>query len=400
MSQNEFNRPDAKAIKEALVKYQCTATAVVIRLAWQAGLLRNEIANLRWNQVDLSAGKIYLPHRIVPIEESLHTFLHQLYTTAPSRNATVLLSDRGKHPIKPQSISRLVRQAMNYLGQPDIRLIDLRHDYIINQLKSRDWQEVSRIAGVGARAMKLHFGNYLPHNLSLRANPESGKINSKLLNALLEKEGTSPVGLAIALTWKMGLSLTDIVSLTWEQVENLTCPVEVTALLAQVKRTGDNHVLLSPKARKPYDKPQLSRLIRHSLVKAGLDDVSLIDIYQDFLETQIMEYIATNKTISRSEAAKLLSVSAGTAHHLLEKMHQQKKIMQVGNRYYSSDTVVSPSQQHTVIITYLKNHDYVQRRDVADLLGLMVRQCEPILQGMVDNGTLIKQHRKYYLATR
>lgn len=212
LSPYQFNRPDATAINYALIKYQCSATAVIICLAWQAGLLRDEIANLCWDQVDLSASEICLSDRVIPMAQSLQQFLTDLYSSDTSSYGTVLLSDRGNHPMKPPSISRLVRQAMDEVGQSDIRLIYLHHDYIINQLETRDWQEVSRIAGIGATAMNLHFGDYLPNKFSTRASPEGGGINSELLTALLRKEGASPVGLSIALTWEMGLSLADIVS--------------------------------------------------------------------------------------------------------------------------------------------------------------------------------------------
>ena len=42
-----------------------------------------------------------------------------------------------------------------------VRLIDLRHDYVLRQLERHDWQYVSRITGLEAAAMNVHFAAYL-----------------------------------------------------------------------------------------------------------------------------------------------------------------------------------------------------------------------------------------------
>ena len=58
------NRPDAAAMERILENHISDAVGVVLRLAWQAGLLRDEITNLTWDQVDFERGQIQLPARV------------------------------------------------------------------------------------------------------------------------------------------------------------------------------------------------------------------------------------------------------------------------------------------------------------------------------------------------
>lgn len=49
----------------------------MLRLAWQAGLSREEIAGLTWPQVDLTDSVLYLSDRTVPLEGDTLNCLRQ-----------------------------------------------------------------------------------------------------------------------------------------------------------------------------------------------------------------------------------------------------------------------------------------------------------------------------------
>ena len=55
---------------------------MILRLAWQAGLLRDEIQRLTWAQIDFLDGQIVLPERAVPIPEELAEYLADLRESA------------------------------------------------------------------------------------------------------------------------------------------------------------------------------------------------------------------------------------------------------------------------------------------------------------------------------
>ena len=59
----EFKRPDATAMERVLARHPADPEGAVLRLAWQAGLSREEIAGLTWPQVDLTDSVLYLSAR-------------------------------------------------------------------------------------------------------------------------------------------------------------------------------------------------------------------------------------------------------------------------------------------------------------------------------------------------
>ena len=63
--------------------------------------------------------------------------------------------------MQPESISRLARQALDRSGQKDVRLMDLRHDWIIHQLETEDWPTVARLSGVEVPALQARFSRFV-----------------------------------------------------------------------------------------------------------------------------------------------------------------------------------------------------------------------------------------------
>ena len=134
MQEYVVNRPDEKAMEQALLENFRNAAGTILRLAWQAGLLRDEIQHLTWEQVDFWDRCLVLPDRKIPISQTLSDWLQALRDGRDRNQEAVVLSDRDRKPLTPQSISRLARLALDKQGQRDIRLIDLRHDFILRQL--------------------------------------------------------------------------------------------------------------------------------------------------------------------------------------------------------------------------------------------------------------------------
>lgn len=160
MAEYIVNRPDEEVMRRILQQNPDNAVGAILRLAWQAGLLREEIQTLTWAQIDFQDRRIVLPDREVPLEEELADWLETLRRERNRSSEAVVLSDRDRKPLTPQSISRLVRGALDKEGQTKVRLIDLRHDYVLRQLARHDWQYVSRITGMEAAALNAHFGTY------------------------------------------------------------------------------------------------------------------------------------------------------------------------------------------------------------------------------------------------
>ena len=414
MQEYVVNRPEEGAMNRILTANSDSAAGVILRLAWQAGLLRDEIQHLTWAQIDFLDQKIILPDRAVPISETLCRWLEGLRESRNRRSEVVVLSDRDQKPLTPQSISRLARTALDRGGQRSIRLIDLRHDFVLRQLEEHDWQYVSRITGVESAALNVHFAEHLKEKkLSTRVRrTDAAQIDEFALWKLLQAEKSSPAGAALWLTWQMGLQLEEIVALRWEQVdfkaESLRLPDRtepmtsgVLGMLRQLPRTSE-FVVSAPRTGKPFDRTRLSRLARTVLVRGGMDDVTLRDLRLDCDirmggENQVVAYVRAHRSITRNEAASLLNVSRTTAYNRLKLMVHRDKLTQVGARYYLRDAVVPPERQPEVILEYHTREGFAYRQDIARLLQIDAAQCRPILKRLVADGKIIQERQKYLL---
>ena len=170
MREYVVNRPDEAAMDRILA--QAGPEGVVLRLAWQAGLSRDEISALVWDQVSFLDDRLELPDRHIPLHPELRAVLWKLYESNHDASPRVVLSSRGKTPLAPESISRLARLALDREGQRAVRLMDLRHDWIIRQLADKDWSTVARISGVEIPTLQARFSSCISEKPSAR--PEGG----------------------------------------------------------------------------------------------------------------------------------------------------------------------------------------------------------------------------------
>ena len=411
------NRPDEGAMNRILAAHAEDAAGAILRLAWQAGLLREEIQGLTWERVDFLDRKIVLADRSVPVSVELAEWLQRLRDSRDRRQEHVVLSDRDRKPLTPQSISRLARTALDREGQTAVRLIDLRNDFVLRQLESHDWQYVSRITGVEAAGLNVHFGRHLEEKrVSTRIRREApARIDEFALWKLLRAEGTSPAGVALWLTWQAGLQLEEIVVLRWNQVEldrgllrleDRRVPLTGGVLGALETLRGlepdTEWVLTSPRSRQPYDRTRLSKLVRAALIHAGLDDVTLRDLRMDCGlrsggEGRILELVRKRRAVTRNDVCALLEVSRTTAYNRLRQMVKRGRLTQVGNRYYLPEAVVPPEKQAEAILDYLEREGFAYRQDIAKLLGIEPGQCRPVLQKLLASGRICQERQRYLL---
>ena len=76
----EWFRLDENTVTELeklLAAELCSGAGVILRLAWRAGLMRDEIHALQWEQVDFERALLRLPDRDVPMDEDLMRCLRQ-----------------------------------------------------------------------------------------------------------------------------------------------------------------------------------------------------------------------------------------------------------------------------------------------------------------------------------
>ena len=410
------NRPEEAAMGRLLERNPDNAAGAILRLAWLQGLLREELTTLTWDRVSFLDRKVLLPGREVPMEEEMEEYFRRMYVKWSRVSEYVVFSQRFRGPMRPQAVSRAARRELDSEGQTAVRLIDLRHDYVIRQLQRHDVPYVARITGMEVRTLQLHFSRHVEE--SRRSAPRRGReaapVDEFRLWKILQAEKDTAAGLALWLTWQMGLSGGEIVSLTWDRVDldrnvlrlpDRAVPLTGTVRQMLLERRGrggeDPHVLLSDGAGKPLDLSRLSRLTRTVLIRGGMDRMTLGDLHRSAdrggTEARLLELIRQKGAISRGDAMEALGATAATAYGVLRRMTDERKLVRVGAKYYLPGTVVPPEEQPAVIREYLGRVGFAYRQDIAGVLRVGGKQCGVILRHLVESGELVQVRQKYYL---
>ena len=147
----EWSRLDENTVTELeklLAAEPCSGAGVILRLAWRAGLMRDEIHALQWEQVDFERALLRLPDRDVPMDEDLMRCLRQWQTLCGQYSSYVIVSEHKRTHMLPESISRLARSALDRAGLTGVRLADLHYNYILRQSAQQGWQEALRTSGL------------------------------------------------------------------------------------------------------------------------------------------------------------------------------------------------------------------------------------------------------------
>ena len=413
MPRYAVTRPDRAAMERILDRERSSLEGVILGLAWRAGLSRDEIARLRWEQVSFLDSRLELPDRMVPLAPELRSCLWHC-SGQSEEEGFVAASSRGRGPLRPESISRLAREALDRGGQEKVRLMDLRHDWIIRQLETQDWPTVARISGVTVPVLQARFAALVPGKRPA-GRREAPQVDEFKLWKLLQAERDTPAGLALWLTWQLGLQAVEMIALTWDQVDftedvirlpdrevPLTNAVRRLLLDARRRQEGCGpHVLLTPNSRRPLDIPRLARLTRAALIRGGMEHVFLRDLRRDRAwedeAAQVLELAAREGAVSRGEVMELLGLAKSATYARLRKLTDQGKLVLVGGKYYLSGTVVPPEKQPAAVVSYLEQAGFAYRQDIVGLLHIGPRQCTLLLKRMVAAGTLAQSGQKYFL---
>jgi integrase len=411
MREYVVNRPDEAALRRLLEGTQTGPEAMILRLALMEGLSREEIAGLTWDAVSFQEDRLELPDRTVPLSPELRPWLWRAWEARAC--SCVVASGRSGDRMQPESISRLARKALDRGGMAGVRLMDLRHDWIIRRLSELDWPTVARISGVEVPALQARFGKYIPEKRPA-PRPAAAEVDEFKLWKVLQSEKSSPAGLALWLAWQMGLQAQEIIALTWDQVEAdcIRLPDRTTPLTNTVRRLlqetrarrqpgADPHVLLTEQSQRPLDLPRLSRLTRAALIRGGMEHVRLMDLRKnagrESGDAVLLDRVLTQGSISRGDVMELLGLSKTAAYSRLHRLTEQKRLVRVGGKYYLPGTVVPPEEQAAVVRAYLEREGFAYRQDLAAVLRVEGRQCALILKHLVEAGELVQQGQKYLL---
>ena len=412
MAQNQFHQPDEAAMERLLEEYSFQPTGIVLCLAWREGLTRGEICELTWDRVDFDARLLRLPDREVPLEEDVAETLQHWKIRCERFSPYVAVTDKLRKRLVPQSIPTLVRHALDSAGQTEVRLLDLRYDYVRRKLQTNDWPYVLRISGISVENWrgKLHWLQEASD--APLTEPMDAAESAERLWAIMQAKRDAPAGIALWLGSQAGLECEEIVQLTWEQVDldanvirlpdrEVEIPMSVRWVLSDEKARrapeDDPHVILTPNSRKPMDSARLGVVVRGELIRGVLEGYTMkdfrLDSAKDAERRAIIGHVAEHGSISRRETAALLKVSDGMAYRRLTALCEEGLLVRVNLKYYPADTAVRPEEQRAAICAYIGEQGPVRRERIAELLHIGQRHTSRILRRMVDDGELRLLHR-------
>ena len=412
----EFHQPNEEKLKDFLNRYRCQPNGLAISLAWQAGLNRQEISDLTWEQVDLENRLLRLPEREVPVCEELYEYLVRWEERGRTELPYVAVSRRQKKHISPQGLSRLVKDAMTEMGQDEVGFVDLRYDFIRRQLLEHDWPYVLRITGISLTTWRYELSGLFEVKQDT-APMQDAKDEEYLVWKILQENKTGAAGIALWLVWQMRLSVTEASALQWEDVDfdggqirlaNRTeaMPKAVREILAKELATrtvvDDRHVVLSPVARRAIDPCRLESVIRDLLVRGGIESKSLrqmrsrIDSGRD--KEALLSFIRTRGRVTLSDVKEQFAFSTNRAYTLLHALAEDGNITHLSSGYYPAERIVPVEKHRETVLEAARAAGGLYCGDVTELLHISKRPAQKLLADMVREGLLTLEHesKRYF----
>ena len=411
-----FQRPDEAAMERLLSHHPSSPEGAILRLAWLQGLSRAEITGLTWDQADLENRLLLLPDRTVPLDPGTEACLRQRRALYANDSDHVVVSDRDRRPMPPESVSRLARRALNS-GGIGAGLMDLRHDFVVRQIENHGWPYAARVSGMAVATLRDVFSPYLRAARSQEPAPPADKDEREyLLWRIVQQEGSSPAGLALWMGWQLRMQPGQIAALTWEQVDfqnnllrlpdrELPMGSRLRRMLSETwarrKDPAEPQVFTAPTTGRPMDLARLTTVTRTALIRGGLEHVNLRNLHtwakQDDQAERLMAQAEKQGFLTREDVTAALGVSKSTARQQLLRLREAGKLVRVGTRYYPAGTVVPPEEHLAAIRDYLLEHGSGRRRDFLELLHVPPEQGTRILSRLVEQGELTLAGRRYRL---
>ena len=409
-----FNRPDEAAMLRILERHPHSPEGAILRLAWLEGLSRSEITELRWDQVDFEGKAIQLPDRTVPLEPSTETCLRERHVRCALRDPHVVISERSKKPMPPESVSRLSRLALDSEGQK-VNLMDLRHDFVIRQLQTHDWP-----CGPGQRHGGVHPAGCLLalSHQARRAGKSSGPAGRGGVSSLARDPAG---GLVSRRTGSLdGLEAPDAArrdrlphlgQVDFDQ-NLIRLPDRTVSMGSRLRRLlldawdrrkdpAEPRVFTAPTTGRPMDLSRLTTVTRTALIRGGLEHVNLRNLHtwvrQGDRAQLLMAQAEEQGWLTREAVMERLGVSKSTARQYLLELREAGRLVRVGTRYYPAGAVADPDDHLDIIRAYLQEHGTGRRQDFIRLLGLEPEQGTLLLRRLTDRGELVLTGRHYTL---
>ena len=407
---------DTLTMNRLLWKHKSDLAGVILRLAWRAGLKRDEIHNLLWSQVDFDGGLITLPDRCVPLDETtaatLESWREQISAKVEPLEY-VVTSPRTKERLTPTMISTTAQRAMGKAGIEGIGLENLRLDFVCRTREALGDVRAIQLSGMSMKTYRRRVAS------SVNGTTSSADVEPRYQERLwdfLQQNREGALSVALWLSLQANLTNRQIIALTWDDIDLKKGTVrvgneeryllkEIINILEKEKASrnddDDPHVILSPRKRVPMQEKKFSRSLRDVLLKNDLGGY-YIDKARETSKreqelNQIRRFANDNGVISVNETAVKLGLTKRVVYDRIRFLVESGELVRAEKGYVPRDKYLPTALWVDTIIKYVEDIGYTTISQTADLLHIARSKAKTLLYDMEARGELDSggKHRKF-----
>ena len=412
-----YNPPDHEKIDRTLRDaHMVQPGKAIILLAYHAGLQISEMIALKGTNIKESFSFIEAPDgRTIPITPRLAEELNGLYWLHEDPELPIIYSELRKKAMSRMHATRLAKEFMNVAESPEVRLSDLRTACIINWMQEYPWEYVSQISGMKMSVLTQRYQHYLPQN-TIRKQVEPIKhteVSPNLIHEILQKHTNDLVGLILRLIINHRLAPIELTHLTWDMVDweegiirfqGKMIPITediVPCLKVAREQSHINSVFAFPNTQTPYTNDTFSYRIKKALLQDGYMGLTAIQLIRatEYLNYRsiVHDLLEEKGRFEVKDICQAANIHQSMAYKLLDHLQQAGEINQIGYRFYSSKTTVSPDKFKDVVKKLDKQTGgNFTGREFAEEIGIDLRSAVTQLNKLIANGEVHKVNRETY----
>lgn len=391
MAQKTELSPLTQAEKKRIFESTSPA-ALPLRLLGDCALTVEEASSLRWEDIDLDHAVITVSGRKVPISSETA----RLLVETPWHGPYVLPAVRDpKTPVNRAALSRQVRQALDKAGFPHLDASSLRTLRILELLETCPIEEAARATGYEVRSLRVLWSRYREEALPIRPRAKNVMPDEKALLAALKREGDTLAARAVWLSWQGGMTVQEMLSLTWKGVspsqkrwtvqgQSRPLPEILRPHLRCWRKAdgGTGSILRGISTHIPPEPAFLVRRVSEFFLREGLDGVTLTALRGRGGEQARLDALPS-VPVTVSSLRRELGVSQTRAAEMKRTLEEQGKLPQDNRARFRA--VLSAHQGGTITTAAL-------REDTGFAPGLL----DYYIKEALASGTLRKEKHGVY----
>lgn len=389
---------------------------IILLLGLYAGLTTEEIAQLKWSDIDFGKCVLNVCRRAIPLPEDLSSVL----LCEKQRGAYVIFSRKAKcGPTTRMNIAWTARNELNAAGLPDITLRDLRALYILRAAEKLPIKEVARISGCEIVTLRDFVKNNCPETHLPKPKTEQTPWDAAQFEMALKREGDTLDTRIVWLCWQGGLTLKEMPDLYWEnisfqqqtwQIRGTSCriPPEMCERLQnwepQEGRIGP--VLKGKRSGNQLDPIFVVKRGQEFLIRNGFEAATFYKLRGGFytlsvheLTDKILDALAREKMMSITQLVRETGEPRKNVEQCLHNLIQSGKLRysEMEQRYLLSDIKTNRENIYAIIAECRQLGTPLKVNEVATRLGLAKNLIRYYLQKAETQGDIKKIQPQTYL---